>query len=432
MFLTEEENRKLTQVGPGTPGGELLRRYWYPIAGLHQVTEESPTAFVRMLGEDLVLFRDKSGGVGLIADHCSHRGASLLYGRVEERGIACAYHGWLYDTHGNCLETPAEPADSNFYLTVKHRAYPVEQLMGLYWAYLGPPPTPPIRRLDVAAYPVEHILEMAYDASWVQVVENHVDSTHIYILHQDTAARGGTGVRSTTRGNIDGLASLDYEELQFGIKRKIVPDQSYVEDDLLVFPNMLRRVNQVQVHVPIDDTHTRTFKLYFLCERNGYDAKAAQDPVDYYILQPGEGKFGTGAYPDARYGIDRLTRQDVMAIETQGGISPRHNWRLATSDRGVALFEQVLLREIDRVQQGHDPKGVVRDPNQVIDTNFEFFRETGGSATQQYSYEGLQVYTRTGAPSPSPLPPGGEGKGEGAGASPEPSGRRPGPIGARA
>src|SRR5438270_11441874 len=106
MFLTEEENRKLAQVGAGTPGGELLRRYWHPVAGLHQLTDEAPTALVRLLGEDLVLFRDKTGRVGLLADHCPHRGASLLYGRVKERGIACAYHCHLYDTQGNRLETP--------------------------------------------------------------------------------------------------------------------------------------------------------------------------------------------------------------------------------------------------------------------------------------------------------------------------------------
>jgi 5,5'-dehydrodivanillate O-demethylase len=414
MFLTEEENRKLTQVGPGTPGGELLRRYWYPVGPLHALTEESPTAFVRILGEDLVLFRDTSGRVGLLADHCSHRGASLLYGRVEERGIACAYHGWLYDTAGNCLECPAEPAGSKFHLTVKHRAYPVEKLMGLYWAYLGPQPVPPIRRMDVSAYPVEHIQEMGYDSNWVQVVENHVDSTHIYILHQDTAARGSP--RNTTRGNIDHLASLDYEELEFGIKRKIVPDQALVEDDLLVFPNMLRRVNQVQIHVPVDDTHTRTYKLYFWCERNGFDPMK-EEPVDYRILQDGEGKFGIGAYPDARYAIDRLTRQDVMAIETQGAIAPRDNWRLGTGDRGVILFERMLLREMDRVQEGHDPYAVVRDPNQVIDTNFELFRETGGDVTRQFSTEGLLVYARPGANGAAPL---------------EPSGRQPGPTGAHA
>src|SRR5436305_6493831 len=141
-MLTKEENERLTRVGPGTPGGELLRRYWQPVGGLNELTEESPTKFVRILGEDLVLFRDKKDNVGLLADHCSHRGASLLYGRVEERGISCAYHGWLYDTSGNCLECPAEPAGSMFHLTVKQRAYRAQLLCGLYWAYLGPDPAP--------------------------------------------------------------------------------------------------------------------------------------------------------------------------------------------------------------------------------------------------------------------------------------------------
>src|SRR5262245_29006307 len=150
-MLTQEENELLTSVGPGTPGGELLRRYWHPVAVPSEITAERPTRFVRILGEDLVLFRDKSDRLGLVADHCSHRGASLLYGRVEERGIACAYHGWLYDTQGNCLETPAEPSDSRFYLTVKHRAYPVQEYAGLIWAYLGPLPAPVIPKFDVWA-----------------------------------------------------------------------------------------------------------------------------------------------------------------------------------------------------------------------------------------------------------------------------------------
>src|SRR5438309_5418084 len=130
-MLTREENELLTRIGPGTPAGALLRRCWHPVAAAQELTDEQPTKFVRILGEDLVLFKDKSGNVGLIADHCAHRGASLLHGRVEERGISCAYHGWLYDTNGNCLETPAEPADSRFYLTVKLRAYPVEAMGGL-------------------------------------------------------------------------------------------------------------------------------------------------------------------------------------------------------------------------------------------------------------------------------------------------------------
>src|SRR6266540_463152 len=139
-MLTKEENELLSRVGPGTPAGELLRRYWYPIAFCKDLTDEHPTHYVRILGEDLILFRDKGGKVGLLADHCAHRGASLLYGRVEERGIACAYHGWLYDIHGSCLECPAEPAGSMFHLTVKQRAYPVQKRAGCYWAYLGPDP----------------------------------------------------------------------------------------------------------------------------------------------------------------------------------------------------------------------------------------------------------------------------------------------------
>src|SRR2546427_300969 len=149
MVLTKEENQRLVEVRAGTPMGDLLRRYWYPIAALQELSDENPTKFVRILGEDLVLYKDKSGNLGLIQDHCPHRGASLLYGRVEERGIACAYHGWLYDTQGACLETPAEPSGSMFHLTVKQKAYPVQRFIGMYWAYLGPLPAPAIPKYDL-------------------------------------------------------------------------------------------------------------------------------------------------------------------------------------------------------------------------------------------------------------------------------------------
>src|SRR5712692_11972401 len=186
-MLSKEENERLTQIGPGTPGGELLRRYWLPFATLQDVSEENPTSFVRLLGEDLVLFRDKSGNVGLIGDHCPHRGASLLYGRVEERGIACAYHGWLYDTQGNCLETPAEPADSKLYLTVKHKAYPVQTYCGMYWAYLGPDPAPVIPRYDLWERKDGYRKLTVYPqlaANWVQAMENSADPMHAEVLHQ--------------------------------------------------------------------------------------------------------------------------------------------------------------------------------------------------------------------------------------------------------
>ena len=148
-MLTREENEKLTRVGRGTPAGELLRRYWFPVGVANELTENAPTQLVRILGETLVLFRDRKGRIGLLEDRCAHRGASLCYGRVEERGIACAYHGWLYDTKGDCLETPAEPADSKFHLTVKQRFYPVQTYAGLFWTYMGPGEAPLLPKYDI-------------------------------------------------------------------------------------------------------------------------------------------------------------------------------------------------------------------------------------------------------------------------------------------
>ena len=169
---TQEMNDLLTLVGPGQPAGELLRRYWHPIAVARELTDEQPTRFLRLLGEDLVLFRDKSGRTGLLANHCAHRSASLVYGRVEERGIACAYHGWLYDTEGNVLETPPERNEA-IMRSVKQTAYPVQEMVGLYWAYLGPlpaPVNPEVRRMGEAR---RHAQDMGAADAGLQLAPAH-------------------------------------------------------------------------------------------------------------------------------------------------------------------------------------------------------------------------------------------------------------------
>ncbi|HZT06551.1 MAG TPA: Rieske 2Fe-2S domain-containing protein [Chloroflexota bacterium] len=384
-MLTTEENERLTRVGPGTPGGELLRRYWQPVAGLNELTDQHPTKFVRVLGEDLVLFRDRRGHVGLLSDHCAHRGASLLYGRVEERGISCAYHGWLYDTEGNCLETPAEPEGSRFHLTVKQRAYPVEKLFGLYWAYLGPLPAPPIRRLDIMQYPIKEVsMEIEYQANWVQVVENNLDGSHIFVLHQDTIAmrrdqRGPQRIKptNTTRGRLDDMASLEYREVEYGVRRRLGIVDGYVEDDLLVFPNMLRRMNMLSIKLPVDDTHTKRFAFLVYLDRGKVDDWGAHI-AEKYIFPPSEAKVPVhGTYPNVRYNQHQVPFQDIMVIESQGPVSPRETWRAGTRDSGVTFLDDVLMREIDKVERGLDPLGLVRDPNVVIDTNIEHTKLVG-------------------------------------------------------
>src|SRR5438309_718217 len=264
-MLTKEENEFLTRVGPGTPAGELLRRYRMPVGYPCELTDEQPTRYVRIMGEDLVLFRDKSGNVGLIADHCVHRGASLLYGRPEERGIACAYHGWLYDTAGNCLETPAEPADSKFHLTVRIKAYPVQQFIGMYWAYLGPLPAPEIPHYDLWTRQDGHrhlILQPRLDANWLQPMENSMDPAHLQILHQ-TLAFGGRTPPSTTRGFTDDVEKFEFYETEYGIIKRRTYRNGHVDEHLVIFPNILRQANATQIRVPIEDDHTKIFFVRF-------------------------------------------------------------------------------------------------------------------------------------------------------------------------
>src|SRR6185295_10467373 len=253
-MLTREENEMLTRVGPGTPAGDLLRRYWLPVGVASELTEENPTQVVRILGETLVLFRDKSGNVGLLEDRCPHRGVSLSYGRVEARGIACAYHGWLYDIKGNCLDTPAEPPESKFCLTVKQKAYPVQKLAGLYWAYFGPQPAPVMPKYDVwARTDGWHWLRALpqLDCNWLQAMENSVDTAHLHILHQELVT-DGFKVESTSRGTIDNLDNYEFKEFTHGfIKRRVFRDGK-VEEHPLLFPTVLRQANRTQIRVPID------------------------------------------------------------------------------------------------------------------------------------------------------------------------------------
>jgi len=367
-MLTAEENERLTRVGPGTPAGQLLRRYWHPVALAQDLTAEQPTKFVRLLGEDLVLFRDQQGRVGLLADHCAHRGASLCYGRVEERGLACAYHGWLYDTAGNVLETPPERNDA-IIKHVQQPAYPVQKFVGMYWAYLGPLPAPVIPPYDiwVRRDGTRWIEDRGrIDCNWLQAMENSVDSAHLQILHQEFIGRGKRPV-NTTRGFIDDIASYDFIVVPYGIVKRRVYVNGQVDEHPLIFPTVLRQGNATQIRVPMDDTHFWHVLVHFEATPDGSDvpdhepavqrARPHKDPPD-------------ALYPFARYTMHSVAAQDHMAWETQGPIANRANEHLSYSDRGVVLLRRLLLEQIERVEQGLDPMGVIRDPDHpVIDTN---------------------------------------------------------------
>ncbi|MCZ6626384.1 MAG: Rieske 2Fe-2S domain-containing protein [Deltaproteobacteria bacterium] len=369
-MLTKEQNERLTRIGPGTPAGELLRRYWHPVSIAAELTEKEPTKCVRVLGEDLVLFRDKKENVGLVADRCPHRGASLSYGRVEGRGIACAYHGWLFDTKGDCLETPAEPAESKFHLTVKVKSYPVQKFVGLYWTYMGPQPVPFIPKYDVWVRKDGRrrlIVQPQLDCNWFQAMENSVDPSHLQILHQSLIARNP--ITNQTRGLTDTVAKFEFIEVPYGIMKKRTYKTGTVDQHPLIFPNILRQANATQIRVPMDDTHTKIFFVRFDPSKDGSIVEEEGDPPVEYV-KPYKNP-PDALHPFTRFDISKeVQAQDHMAWETLGPISDRTDERLGTADRGIVILREMMFKEIEKVQKGLDPKGVIRDPAQdkMIDT----------------------------------------------------------------
>ena len=271
LMLSESQQKTLTQVGPGTPMGQLLRRYWLPAAASCEVTPGSAQR-VRLLGEDLVLYRDTQGRPALIDEFCPHRRTSMALGCVDDQGIRCPYHGWKFDGTGQCLETPAEPANSRLKQHVKTTAYPLQELGGLIFAYMGPQPAPLLPRYDVFVREgmLRDIGVAMLPCNWVQIMENSVDPTHLEWLHGHHLAhtRAQSGQAAPTH-YIKKHVKIGFDVFEFGIvKRRVLEGGSEEDDDWkvghpLVFPFTLRvgahRQHRLQIRVPVDDTHTRHY-----------------------------------------------------------------------------------------------------------------------------------------------------------------------------
>ena len=228
-MLTVAQNERLTQVGPGTPMGALFRRYWLPIAAAGKLDEE-PTLEVRILGEDLVLYKDRSGQLGLIDRYCAHRRVNLAYGIPEENGLRCMYHGWLYDETGQCAEQPFEETvrpEARFKDKIKLKGYPVQAFQGLIWAYMGPLPAPVLPGWEpmVRENTVKDIAITELPCSWLQCMENSMDPVHVEWLHVELPR-----FLRETRGDFGGLLPprMRHEKIAFTpfehgiIKRRVL------------------------------------------------------------------------------------------------------------------------------------------------------------------------------------------------------------------
>ncbi|MEE8519513.1 MAG: Rieske 2Fe-2S domain-containing protein [Dehalococcoidia bacterium] len=376
-MLSAELNERLTRVGPGTPMGDLMRRYWHPVGGEVELVDR-PTKRVTILGENLTLFKDKRGRYGLIAERCAHRRVNLATGYTDEEGLICIYHGWKYDATGQCIDQPAEPPDSTFKDRVKITSYPVEVLGGLVWAYLGPEPAPLLPRWDLFARDgvFRQIGATVLPTNWLQCQENSADSWHAMFTHgwyasyiigrMEAEGKPVNEFMRRTAGNFVGNPDMKhtYERYEYGmLKRRLrvndpLDAYGWTSGHPMIFPNYVRIGKKgwfaFQMRVPMDDTHT--WHLHYELIDPGPDVEVPTQEVvpmfDVPIMD----------LPDFILG------QDYVAWHEQGAITDRTLEMLGASDEGVILLRQMLLEQIKVVEDGGDPINTFRDPekNQCI------------------------------------------------------------------
>ena len=377
-MLTKEQNERITQTGPDTPMGQMLRRYWHPIAPSGELNEDNPTKEVRLLSEDLVLFRSAAGKIGLIEPSCAHRKANLSYGIPEPEGIRCPYHGWLYDVNGQCIDQPSEPEGSRFKDKVKLKAYRVEELAGLIFAYMGPEPAPILPKWDALTWESawRDVYYCVLPCNWVQCQENSLDPVHFEWLHRYWGSwimsRTGSPEQRETwnrqtlpRGRHQ--LKVGFERFKYGIIKRRLMEGETEEDEWwrighpILFPNTLRvgeahpteagYVHAFQFRVPIDDTHT-----LHIVQRNFVPRVGQTYPRQDVIPWEERPTFDEHGKPRN----DWVVAQDQTAWIAQGAISDRSTEALGVTDVGIIMFRRMIEEQIQIVQDGGDPINVHR------------------------------------------------------------------------
>ena len=358
-MLSEDHNRLLTRVGPGTPMGDLLRRYWQPIAGESEF-ETMDTKAVRLMGEDLVLYKDHGGAFGLVDRHCPHRRADMSYGMVEACGLRCSYHGWLFDRDGTCLDQPYEETANpggRYKQRVTIKAYPVRALAGLLWTYMGPAPAPELPDWEPFSWPngFRQIVISELPCNWLQGQENSIDPIHFEWMHANWSVRlrgqkGPYGPRHL---------KIDFREFDFGYTYNRIREDTDEHHPLwtvgraCLWPNGVFTGDHFEYRVPVDDTHMLSVAWFF--------TRVPRDS-EPYVQESIPTWHGPIRDADGRWITSHVMNQDFVAWIGQGPISDRTQEHLGVSDKGVAMMRRQFLRDIERVRRGEDPKAILRDP----------------------------------------------------------------------
>jgi phthalate 4,5-dioxygenase len=404
-MLNREENELLTRTGPGTPMGALLRQYWIPVVLSSEVTAGGRVKRVKLLGERLIAFRAKNGRPGLVGEFCPHRLASLYFGRVEEAGMRCVYHGWKFGMDGRCLEMPNEPPESGFTAKIRHVGYPCQERGGMIWAYMGPAsPPPPLPDLEWTLLPEANSFasKRVQECNWFQAMEGGIDSSHISFLHApinaddaevnrelDRASFGiGVAVQTTDRSPRFEVVDTDYGVL-IGARRSRADGQFLWRITQFLMPfytmpptDLDEKITQSHIWVPMDDTNVINWMVTWHPDR-----PLTREEIDLNVAGKGAhvcdylpptsepyGDIRTAANRGNDYEMDweaHRTRmfcgipgfgvQDQAIQESQGDIVDRALEHLGTSDRAIIQVRRRLMNAA-RALRDHGAAAPGRDP----------------------------------------------------------------------
>jgi phenylpropionate dioxygenase-like ring-hydroxylating dioxygenase large terminal subunit len=389
-MLTAERNALITESGPGTPLGAFMRQYWQPAALVDEFTGPRPVRRVTLLGEELVLFRDDAGRYGLLDRHCAHRGADLSYGRAEDGGLRCPFHGWLFDAAGGCLEQPAEPVGSQFCKSVRQVAYPCRAVNGIVFAYMGGGEPPAFPAFDCFSAPDEYTFAFKglMECNWLQALEVGIDPAHASYLHrffedESTAQSYGKQFRGATMGadmpmtkilREYGRPQIEVETTDYGMQiaalRQLNDSELHIRITNMAFPHafvipMSKEMTITQWHVPVDDTHCYWYAIFTSFTNPVDKAKMREQRLGLYQLPdyiPRTNKlneYGFDPHEQAHSTYtgmgDDINVHDQWAVESMGPIQDRTKENLGASDKAIAAYRRLLMRAIRDVAEGRKP-----------------------------------------------------------------------------
>jgi phenylpropionate dioxygenase-like ring-hydroxylating dioxygenase large terminal subunit len=389
-MLRKEQNDLLTQTGPGTPMGQMFRAYWIPVLLAEELPEnECPPVRVKILSERLLAFRDTQGRYGLIDEFCAHRGVSLWFGRNEENGLRCPYHGWKYDVTGQCVDVPSEPVESGFCQKIKLKSYPLIARGGVLWTYMGPPDKkPPLPEWEFATVPPEHsyMSKRLQESNWLQAMEGGIDSSHVSFLHSgnlntDPLFKGAKGNKYNLGDMKPHFEVVESPGgLYIGARRNAEEGNYYWRITPWVIPNFTmvppRGDHPVHGHfwVPIDDENCWAWSFDYHPARplTATERKAMQDGHGIHCATL-PGSYRPRANKDNDYLMDRaaqkagvtysgvhgISNQDFSLQESMGPIVDRTKENLVSTDNGIIMARHRLLRAAKALaDKGVTPPGV--------------------------------------------------------------------------